>query len=221
MVKISFICSDIEHPIYPVLDDWVKGQRGRYDIELVSSAKCLRAKGDFLFLISCSELIISSIRNRFLHTLVLHASDLPRGKGWSPHVWQIIEGLSAFTLTLLEAEDKIDSGRIWLKKVINIRPDELYNEINDKLFAAELELIETAITQRHSIEPQAQNISVPVTYYRKRTPEDSRLDISDSIEHQFNLLRVSDSERYPAFFDYCGQRFALKLEKIGRVDEEQ
>ena len=47
--------------------------------------------------------------------------------------------------------------------------------------------------------------------YRKRKPEDSRLDPRRSIAEQFNLLRVVDNERYPAFFEYMGRKYMLKI----------
>ena len=49
------------------------------------------------------------------------------------------------------------------------------------------------------------------TYYKKRSPQDSQLDISKSIEEQFNLLRVVDNEKYPAFFVKDGVRYVVKI----------
>jgi len=51
------------------------------------------------------------------------------------------------------------------------------------------------------------------SFYLRRRPEDSRLDPDKTIREQFNLLRVVDNEKYPAFFDLHGQRFLLKVEK--------
>jgi spore coat polysaccharide biosynthesis predicted glycosyltransferase SpsG len=34
-----------------------------------------------------------------------------------------------------------------------------------------------------------------------------------SIAEQFDLLRVVDPEHYPAFFDYRGKRYIIKMEK--------
>ena len=48
-------------------------------------------------------------------------------------------------------------------------------------------------------------------YGPKRTPADSQLDPSKSIEEQFDLLRVADSGRYPCFFYLRGRRFVLEL----------
>jgi len=54
------------------------------------------------------------------HTLVLHASALPKGRGWSPHIWGIVQRDDYITLSLIEAEEEIDTGRIWKQKRINI-----------------------------------------------------------------------------------------------------
>ena len=35
----------------------------------------------------------------------------------------------------------------------------------------------------------------------------------DFIQDEFNLLRVADQQRYPAFFDYQGVKYLIKIEK--------
>ena len=86
--------------------------------------------GDLLFLVSCHELIGADIRDQYRTTFVLHASDLPVGRGWSPHVWTVVNGGNEIVLSLLEAEDKIDSGDIWAQRRIPLQGHELYEEIN-------------------------------------------------------------------------------------------
>ena len=68
--------------------------------------------GDILFLISCNEPISKDVRALFRATLVIHASDLPLGRGWSPHIWQVLEKKRFIKVTLLEAADLVDSGSI-------------------------------------------------------------------------------------------------------------
>jgi len=53
------------------------------------------------------------------------------------------------------------------------------------------------------------------TFYERRRPKDSELDVSKSIADQFNLLRVVDNERYPAFFYHNGKKFILKIYEAG------
>lgn len=148
-------------------------------------------------------------RTHFQHTLVLHASDLPQGKGWSPHVWSVVDSADQITLSLLEAEDLVDSGRIWQKETIELSGNELFDEINEKLFAAEIKLIEYAL--ENNVKPQEQ-CPEQSTYYKKRTPKDSEIDINASLESQFNLLRVCDPDRFPAFLERNGIRDTLKIE---------
>ena len=213
MTKISIICSDVIHPVYLVIQEWVNRNSDNYDIELVETSVELRNVGDFLFLLSCNEFIHEKIRQRFSYTLVLHASDLPKGRGWSPHIWEIVGGANNITLTLLEAEGIIDTGNIWLKESIPILATDLYDDINNKLFSAEIKLIEIAISSVTSINPKQQSERHLETF-RKRTPNDSRLDLHKSIGDQLNLIRVCDPNRFPAFFDLDGQRFTVKLEKV-------
>jgi hypothetical protein len=53
------------------------------------------------------------------------------------------------------------------------------------------------------------------TFYRRRRASDSRLDPDLTLGEQFELLRVVDNERYPAFFDFRGRRFVLRIEDVG------
>jgi methionyl-tRNA formyltransferase len=51
------------------------------------------------------------------------------------------------------------------------------------------------------------------SFYPKRSPADSMIDINKTIIEQFNLLRIVDNERYPAYFDWLGKRYYLRIEK--------
>lgn len=212
-MKISLLCSDAAHPVNAYLDRWMAVNAARHDITL-ARRKADLSGGDILFLISCAEIVCDKDREAYRTTLVLHASDLPRGRGWSPHIWEIIGGAEVITLSLLEVEDRIDSGRIWKKQAIPVPRHALWDEINALLFAAEIELIDFATGHFEDIAPAAQATDVEPTYFRRRTPEDSRLDPDASLAAQFDQIRVCDPHRFPAFFDLRGQRYTLTLERI-------
>ena len=212
-MKITLLCSDEEHPINAWLEQWIQRHSGVHEISLVRHKEELRG-GDILFLISCAQIIGAEERALYNADLVLHASDLPQGRGWSPHIWRIIEGADEITLSLLEAEDQVDSGRIWQQVCVPVVPHALWDEINADLFAAEIELLDYAIQHFSSIEPQEQDISIEPTYYPRRTPADSRIDPEKSIVSQFNQMRVCDPTRFPAYFDLHGHRYKITLEKI-------
>lgn len=209
-MKISVLCSNPEHPIVDKLRTWCAEQP--HDIELLHSKSQLSG-GDILFLVSCSELISTSERDKYQHTLVLHASDLPRGRGWSPYIWELLEGAETITVSLLEAAEPVDSGRIWAKESFHVGKDWLWDEINDALFEAELNLMSFAIQNKENIKPEVQDESEGVSYYPKRSPKDSELDVGKSLEEQFNLLRVCDPKRYPATFKLYGHTYKITVEK--------
>ncbi|WP_122665814.1 UDP-glucuronic acid dehydrogenase [Pseudomonas viridiflava] len=212
-MKISILCSSKNHPVNDMLDRWSAKHSATHTIESVSNLSELSG-GDILFLISCSEIVGSADRCRYGKVLVIHASDLPRGRGWSPHVWEIIGGADALTISLLEAEDIVDSGAVWARKVLNVPKHALYDEINAALFLAESELMDFAVEQFKVVEALPQDPNLPSTYYRRRTPEDSEIDPEKTLASQFDLIRVSDADRFPAFFKLHGHTYKLTLEKM-------
>jgi len=213
-MKITVLCSSRAHPVFPHLERWRAAQADRHQVALVEAVAQVEAlgRGDILFLISCHEILPPRLRALYRAALVIHASDLPRGRGWSPLVWQILEGRNDIPVTLLEAADPVDSGAIWHQVWLHFQGHELVDEIHAALFAAELELMDYAVANLGSVCPRPQ-IGEP-SHYRRRLPEDSRLDPKRSLAEQFNLLRVADPDRYPAFFDHLGQRYALRISKM-------
>lgn len=212
-MKISILCTDPHHPVINSLQLWINeiSLKGHSPVLIFDKADL--QGGDILFLVSCSQMIRDAERKKYKATLVLHASDLPKGRGWSPHIWSILGGGNQITVSLLEASEPVDSGVIWLKTKFNLEGHELLPEINAKLFAAELSLMTHAVEQFEAIKTIEQ-AGDPGSYMPKRLPENSQLDPNKTIAEQFDLLRIVDSQRYPAFFNYRGKRYLLKIEKV-------
>lgn len=212
-MKIFVICSNKSHPIFPYLKNWSKEKKDqKHDVELVNNVDELNG-GDILFLISCNDIIRESVRSKYGVCLVIHASDLPKGRGWSPHIWEILEGKNIVTVSLIEAEDNVDTGNIWKKEKFVLEGHELFDEINKKLFDVELKLMDFAINNYGTIIPIKQKEGEK-SYYRKRNPLDSEIDPNKPISEQFDLLRVCDPFRYPSFFSFRGKRYKIWIEKI-------
>lgn len=210
-MRIEVVCSSKDHPVIECLFDWADSRSVDHDIVIVNECDDLEG-GHFLFLVSCTEVVSSEVRKMYEHALVVHASALPFGRGWSPHIWGIIEGKNEIPVTLIEAADEVDTGDIWGQEWITLEGHELYDEINAKVFEASLKLMDTAITGVDRIRPKPQ-ANVAASYYRKRTPEDSKLDPHVTIARQFDLLRVADPDRFPCYFDFRGKRYTVILRK--------
>jgi methionyl-tRNA formyltransferase len=211
-MEISILCTDRKHPVVRSLCEWAEEMTlTGHSVSLLYDKADLQ-EGDVLFLVSCSQLIRDVDRDKYKATLVLHASDLPKRRGWSPHISAILNGDNRITVSLLEASEPVDSGSIWLKTEFVLEGHELLPEINAKLFSAEIFLMNQAVEKFESIEPIPQ-LGDPGAYMPKRSLADSRLDPNKTIAEQFDLLRVVDSQRYPAFFDYRGKRYLIRIEK--------
>jgi methionyl-tRNA formyltransferase len=212
-MKISILCTDPGHPVVSRLRNWIElVSTNKHSISLIFDKSEL-LHGDILFLVSCSQIISADERKLFKKAFVLHASDLPRGRGWSPWVWAVLSGEHEITVSLLDAKDQPDTGPVWLKTKFSLEGHELFDEINSKLFDAEMHLMSQVVEKFDLIESKIQDDS-PVEYLRKRSPSDSRIDPYKTIAEQFNLLRVCDPNRYPAFFEICGNTYLIKLEKL-------
>lgn len=211
-MKIDVVCSDPNHPVMSYLSEWRQAPCNEiHDIHVVHDVSAVTG-GDIMFLLSCSQVIDDVIKKQYRHCLVLHASDLPRGRGWSPYIWNILEGDNELTVCVLEADLPVDSGDIWLRKRFSLQGHELLPEIYSLLFAAEISLMNEVINRLSDIQPEQQDAS-KASNYPRRTPEDSRLDPDKSIAEQFDLLRVVDTDRFPAFFELHGQRYILTIKK--------
>ncbi|WP_417422287.1 formyltransferase family protein [Halomonas sp.] len=213
-MQITLLCTSERHPVNPWLQAWSSKNSEEYDIRICRDRSELSG-GDVLFLISCSQIIDAEARSKYRHTLVLHASDLPEGRGWSPHVWALLGGAREITVTLLDADDGVDTGAVWVKKSFPVAADALHDEVDRLLFDVELNLMDTAlrlISTGALPSPQASGLT-PV-YYRKRSPADSEIDPSKPLSELFNKIRLMDPDRYPAFFSLHGHVYTIRLKKV-------
>lgn len=193
-----------------MVGSWIS--RG-HDVQWVHKAEALK-EGDFLFLLGCSQLIDRDVRTLHRHNLVVHASALPEGRGWSPLTWQVLQGAENIPVSLIEAEAMVDSGPIYAQEFIQLNGDELIDELRHSVGMSTRSLctwfVESFPEGPRQPRPQAGKPS----YLRRRGPSDSRLDPEKSLASQFNLLRTVDNERYPAYFDWKGVRVQVQVSKV-------
>ena len=215
MSVIDILCSDEKHPVMPHLRTFAERHESEHTVRICHDRADLES-GDFLFLISCSQIIREEHRKGYRFVLVIHSSDLPEGRGWSPQAWSILRGDEYLTVSLLEAREPVDSGRIYAKRRVDLKDWQLFDEIHHQLYSCWIELMDWALKNCEQYEPTEQEGEA--SYWPKRTPEDSRIDPEQSLASQFDILRISDPERFPAFFDFRGHRYFVRLERENTQD---
>jgi len=171
----------------------------------------------FCLILSYEKILKEEFLSLNEYNLIVHASDLPKGKGMSPVTWQVLEGKNKIPIRLFEATKEVDAGKIYLKSNILLNGLELVDEIREK------QALETIVLVKSFFEKFPEIGGTPQqgeeTCYRKRTPEDGRLDVDRTIRDQFNLLRISDNRNYPAFFEIEGEKYKLEIRKINKRGE--
>ena len=170
-------------------------------------------EGNIVFYLGCGEIVAPDILSKNRHNLVVHESDLPKGKGWSPLTWQILEGKNEIPITLFEAVESIDSGPIYIQDIMYFDGTELVDELREKQAEYTIKLCSTFVSNYSSVTTKTREQTGELSYYKKREPKDSKLDSNKTIIEQFNLLRVVDNDRYPAYFYLNGNRYIIKIQR--------
>ncbi len=187
-----------------------KIRASHHEVTLFFDHETIDSSYDTVFILSYHRIIPKKYLESHRHNLVVHASDLPHGKGWAPFFWQVIEGKTTIPFTLFEAGEGVDDGDIYLQEEVHLSGYELYDELRHIQAEATIAICLKFLQHYKLLTPKKQQGKE--SFYKKRTLCDSRLDVERSIKEQFNLLRTVSNEEFPAFFEIEGRRYLLKIE---------
>ncbi len=180
-----------------------------YKSQIFYNHKKIASDFGVVFVLSYFSIIKNKYLRKHKHNLVVHESDLPKGKGWAPLFWQILEGKSNVPIVLFEATPNVDRGSVYIKDYIRFNGGELNSEIRQKQASKTIELCLRFLNEHSVLKAMKQHGHS--TFYKKRTPIDSELNINKSLRNQFNLLRIVNNDEFPAFLKYKGKRYILKI----------
>ena len=211
-MKINIIMDNKNNWYYPRAGNLVKViKKLGHTCKLYQNQKQLPTGSDITFYLGHEGYIKREYRAKSKYNIVVHASDLPKGKGMSPSTWQILENKSKIPITLFEVADGFDTGDYYIKDSFGLDGGELIDEWQKKLGDCIEKMILRFIKKHKSLKAKKQKGKS--TIYKRRSAKDSEISINKTIKEQFGLLRVVDNERYPAFFTYKGAKYILKIYK--------
>jgi methionyl-tRNA formyltransferase len=168
--------------------------------------------GAVAFYLSCIHRTPTDVLARNRRNLVVHASDLPHGRGFSPLTWQILEGKNQIPICLFEAVAEIDAGPVVYREVLSYDGHELIDELREGLGRKTISMCLRFLNEQ---EPPVGDVQIgEPSLYPRRRPPDSRLEPTWTIAEQFNQLRVVDNDRYPAWFEWAGHQYRLTITKM-------
>ena len=164
---------------------------------------------DIVFVLGYTKILKKKFLNKNKLVIVCHESELPKGRGFSPVQWQILENKNKISIILFEAGINVDEGLILEKDVFYFNGTELYDEIRKKQAAATKKIIKKFLSKYPKISKSKQSGSP--SYYKRRSKADSMININKTIKNQFNLLRIVNNKEWPAFFIFKKKKYKILI----------
>lgn len=149
--------------------------------------------------------------------LNVHTSLLPRWRGAAPIQWAILEGDAETGVTLMRMDAGLDTGGIVATRATSIVPDDNAQTLHDRLAVLGAELLVQTIPRYVTGElPPHPQPDEGVTYARKLTKDDGRLDWSQPASRLHNRLRAFTP--WPGTFTFLPAQPRPLLLKVWRAE---
>tara|TARA_Y100001958_G_C21096323_1_gene447790 strand:+ start:165 stop:809 length:645 start_codon:yes stop_codon:yes gene_type:complete len=173
--------------------------------------KSILKKFDIVFLISNTFLMSQNIILNNKLVLVVHESDLPKGRGFNPVQNQILNDKKKIPICLVKASlNKVDSGDIILNNFFYIKKSDLMDDIRKKQAKATTKIIKSFLKNFPNYKSYKQKGKA--SYFKKLDQNSHKLKIHKTIYENLNILRISNP-KFPAYFTLENKKFYLSLKK--------
>jgi methionyl-tRNA formyltransferase len=173
-------------------------------------------KESLLISINYRRIIDAAVINRFQHAINLHGSLLPKYRGRSPHVWAMINGEKEIGVTAHLMVARVDQGPILSQKKFEVKQNYTIASVMDIFISIYpdllIEAIHNAISNRLILQLEAD-----ASYYGKRTPEMSYIDINKNRQSILDFIRAL-SDPYPNAFFYLGDSKKIYIKSAQLAD---
>ncbi len=208
--KVTFLLDESNLWIERHLRKFIFKCKKRYIFKISKDPKKIK-KQDIVFPLSYTKILSKEFLNKNRLTLVVHESKLPNDKGYAPVQNQILKNKNKIHITLFKAVSKVDAGPVYFRDSFKLSGKELSYEIRSKQAQAKLKLINRFLNNFPKVKSFKQKGKG--NFNKRRKPEDNKLNINKTIKSQFNLLRISDNDLYPSFFNHRNQKYIIKIYK--------
>ena len=114
-MNINILCDNKNSWFWKTSDTFLKELKKLGHNVKVCQSESELIKADISAFISCNKLVSKEGLSKSRSNIVCHPSDLPKGRGFSPVAWEILNGKDFLVFTLFEANEQVDSGEIYKK----------------------------------------------------------------------------------------------------------
>ena len=164
-------------------------------------------KGDILFILGCKKLLKKSSLKKNKFNLVIHESNLPKGRGMSPVSNQILRKKKKIICTMFNATHKMDNGPIVLKDSFKIKKDDFYEDWRLKQGMTTIKMCLKFLNLNQVV---LKNQNGKPTYFKKLNKYMFEFKVNSSIKKQHQILQAADFKKFVPFFRIKKKIFYIK-----------
>ena len=168
-------------------------------IEAINNTQNIR----YVFFFHWSHIVSETITSHH-ECVCFHMTDVPFGRGGSPLQNLIVRGERKTKLTALRMVSEVDAGPVYMKRDLSLEgssAEEVYMRADALSCKMAIDII--------SNEPSPEEQTGPITSFKRRQPEESRIPVEGSLLAVHDFIRMLDAEGYPHAYLELGE---LRLE---------
>jgi methionyl-tRNA formyltransferase len=158
--------------------------------EQISLKYLNKIKPDFIFFTHWSYKVNQNIIKKY-NCICFHTAPLPYGRGGSPIQNMILKKFKKSPVCAIQMTNKIDSGPIYLKKVISLSGN--LEDIFTRVSFAIVQMIKIIIKKKITPKQQVGK----VFNFKRIKKKNSEIKIEKNINEIFDKIRMLSAEEYP------------------------
>lgn len=189
-----------------------KNYHDKHDIKIIDNPDDFNLQAlndfspDYIFLPHWSYIIPKDIYNKF-ECIVFHMTDLPFGRGGSPLQNLIVRGIYNTKISAIRVVKGLDAGPIYMKENLELSgsAEEIYRRASKIIY----EKMIPFFLEHDKLQPAEQQ-GEPVIF-KRRSPEQSELKESLTLQQIYDYIRMLDAEGYPnAYLTFGSYKLSFK-----------
>lgn len=179
-----------------------------------------KEKIDYLVSINYRYIIPKEIFSKVEFPLNVHGSLLPKYRGRTPHVWNIINGEKITGITCHKIEESVDTGDIILQEKIEIKKEWTGNELLKQMQKKYPILLLNSLSKIERKEKLLKQEEKDATYFGKRIPEMGYISFYNFYENIYNFVRAQ-AYPYPGAYYYLENGKKIIIDEIEKSNIEE
>ncbi|NQU31684.1 MAG: hypothetical protein HQ521_00475 [Bacteroidetes bacterium] len=143
-----------------------------------------------------------------------HETPLPEGRGCAPIQWTVEANRANLTITAFMFTEGLDEGEYVYQYNIGIFKKDTLEVLEEKRIEGIKKCFESLLYEmEHGIIVRRKQTGLG-SINKRRTPNDSMLDINVPLVQLWDKIRICDNDKYPPYFIIDGNKVVLKYKII-------